>query len=148
MIANKSIFTLPYKVLVLAFKQEKGKKMREEKQIAKVQTQLTLLWCLKIGEFLGTINQQKLIHQLNLKPIFLRRWLLGKMVVPSTIIYQVKQLAYAPPRSRKCRKLRMTACGEQNLASLKVRCEWKIRFFDEMNKRAKYKFCKKLKRII
>lgn len=122
--------------------------MRGNKQHEKIQAQYTLLWCLKIGEFLGTFNQKKLINQFNLKPIFVRRWMLGKLVVPQTLLYQVKNLAYAPPRSQKSRKARMPATDQPCLVSLKARSEWKLRFFDEMNSRAKYKFCKRLKHLL
>jgi len=122
--------------------------MRENKQYEKAQAQLTLLWYLKVGKFLGTLNQHKLIKQFNLKPIFVRRWIMGKLVVKQTLLFQVKQLAYAPPRSQKSRKLRPLLRDQYSSDMLKARSEWKLRFFDEMNKRAKYKFCKKLKRII
>lgn len=122
--------------------------MRENKQYEKVQGQLTLLWYLKVGKFLGTLDQHKLIKQFNLKPIFVRRWIMGKLVVKQTLLFQVKQLAYAPPRSQKSRKLRPLFSDQYSSDMLKARSEWKLRFFDQMNKRAKYKFCKKLKRII
>lgn len=122
--------------------------MRGNKQVEKVQAQYTLLWCLKVGAFLGTLNHHTLIKNFNLKPIFVRRWVLGKLVVPQTLLYQVKHLAYAPPRAHKSRKLKVALSDQPSLASLKARSEWKLRFFDEMNTRAKYKFCKRLKHLI
>ncbi|MFQ6335008.1 hypothetical protein [Methylophilus sp. 3sh_L] len=122
--------------------------MRGNKQHEKIQAKYTLLWCLKIGAFLGTFNQHNLIKEFNLKPIFVRRWVLGKLVVPQTLLYQVKHLAYAPPRSQKFRKVRAPFSDQSCLVSLEARSEWKLRFFDEMNSRAKYKFCKRLKHLL
>lgn len=49
--------------------------MQDRNRLKKLHTQYTLIWCLKIGEYLGTLSLKELTHLVNVKPDTLDRWL-------------------------------------------------------------------------
>jgi hypothetical protein len=87
--------------------------MQNKKQLKKLHRQYTLLWCLKVGDALGTLSMSTISSQLDVKPVVFQRWLSGVQMAPEAIINLIKTRAFAPYRMNRRKKvLRAYPCDD------------------------------------
>jgi hypothetical protein len=124
--------------------------MGNKKQLKKLHSQYTLLWCLKVGEFLGTLNTDKICAYVNIKPVVLQRWLSGKQTPPEAVLNRIKVRTFASARiHRRKHVLREYPCDVAYQAELiETKYLWKLMLFDEMNLLTKRRFCRRLKKAL
>jgi len=125
-----------------------GITMQDKQRLNKLHTQYTLIWCLKIGEYLGTLNIHALGRLLDVKSDILRRWMAGKQVAPEVKLSSIKTHALAPYRSGHRKKMpRSTATANVlNADLIETKYLWRIMLFDEMSIQTKRRYCKRLKK--
>lgn len=124
--------------------------MGNKKQLKKLHSQYTLLWCLKVGEFLGTLNTDTICRYVNIKPVVLQRWLSGKQPPPESVLNIIKVRTFASARIHKRQHvLREYPCDVAFQPDLiETKYLWKLMLFDEMNLLTKRRFCRRLKKAL
>lgn len=124
--------------------------MQNRKPLKKLHTQYTLLWCLKVGDYLGTLDPHTINRELNIKPAMFQRWLSGMQMPPEVVLNKIKIRAFAPYRIHQRKKvLRAYPCDAAYQPDLiETKYLWKLMLFDEMNMLTKSRFCKRLKKTL
>lgn len=127
-----------------------GVAMQDRNRLKKLHTQYTLIWCLKIGEYLGTLSLKELTHLVNVKPDTLDRWLSGKQAAPEIKLNIIKRRAFAPYRIGHSHHVLRSYANEValNAELVETKYLWKMMLFDEMTTLTKRRFCKRFKKAL
>jgi len=125
-----------------------GVAMQDRKRLKKLHTQYSLIWCLKIGEYLGTLSIAELRQLLDVKSDVIDRWLSGKQTAPDIKLNIIKRRAFAPYRIGHRQRVLKSYADETTLDAELVETKylWKMMLFDEMNTLTKRRYCKRLKK--
>ena len=124
--------------------------MQDRNRLKKLHTQYTLIWCLKIGEYLGTLSLKELTHLVNVKPNMLDRWLSGKQAAPDVKLNIIKRRAFAPYRIGYSHHVLRSYANEAalNAELVETKYLWKMMLFDEMTTLTKRRYCKRFKKAL
>jgi hypothetical protein len=114
-------------------------------RIAKLHTQHSLEWSLKIGGYLGTLNRQKAIKLVNVKPVVFHRWISGALAAPAEKLDIIKQYAYAALRTRQRKRRKQPQIADTSEQIIRAQFAWKQLIFDQLRVVAKRRYCKRMK---
>lgn len=122
--------------------------MQDRKCLKKLHKQYSLIWCLKIGEYLGTLSNNEIRQLLDVKSDVLARWLSGKQTAPDIKLNIIKRRAFAPYGIGHRQRVLKSYAHETMLDAELVEAKylWKMMLFDEMNTLTKRRYCKRLKK--
>jgi hypothetical protein len=123
----------------------RNKTTENNSRIAKLHTQYSLEWSLKIGGYLGTLTRQKAIKLVNVKPVVFHRWISGALVAPADKLDHIKQYAYAALRARQRKRPKQNQIADTDAQVIKAQFVWKQLIFDQLRVVAKRRFCKHMK---
>jgi dsDNA-specific endonuclease/ATPase MutS2 len=122
-----------------------NKTILNKNRIEKLQTQYSLEWSLKIGEYLGTLTLQKAIKLANVRPDIFHRWLSGGLAAPAEKLDIIKQHAYAALRTRQRKRPKQHQIADTNEQVIRAQFAWKQLIFDQLRVVAKRRFCTRMK---
>jgi hypothetical protein len=123
----------------------RNKTTENNSRIAKLHTQHSLQWSLKIGGYLGTLNRQKAIKLVNVKPVVFHRWISGALAAPANKLHHIKQHAYAALRARQRKRGKQPQTADTNEQVIRAQFAWKQLIFDLLRVIAKRRFCARMK---
>lgn len=113
----------------------------------KIHTKYSLNWSLKIGSHLGTLDYYQAARLANVKPAIFHRWVSGKLAAPVKKLDKIKCCAFDEFPRRHRRATRLTQVTQSDIEAIKAKYLWKNVIFDQMNMKAKQKFCTRLKKL-
>jgi hypothetical protein len=124
--------------------------MQDKNRLKKLHTQYSLIWCLKIGEYLGTLSINELRQLLDVKPETIERWLSGKQAAPVIKLNIIKKRAFAPYRIGHSHSVLRSYANQATLDAELVETKylWKMMLFDEMSTLTKRRYCKRFKKAL
>lgn len=119
--------------------------MQHKSALIKINSRLTLLWYVKVGEHLKTLRMQQLPQLIDVKPVIVQRWVNGKLAVPNQELHKIKTIALSPYRKQTRKKNMEIEKRLPDEARIRAKFAWKTMIFDQMNIHAKRRFCERLK---
>lgn len=115
--------------------------MIQQHHFKKIQSKHTLQWCLKVGGYTGTLNEQQVRQSLKISKAQLRKWMHGITPVPTAAITRVKKLAFSPYRLPLNKPLISGyANTQETIDTFEATAQWKWMLWDAMHQTTKQRF--------